>query len=80
VTAPTRQAYLDFSRAGLDLVPQIAREPSLDMLRAYFEARTAFWPYPYASNEWNPGNFDSLAGAGAARRFSTYPHRDGLIP
>ena len=49
-----------FFTAGLELTPQIAQRPSLDLLRAYFEARTAFWPYPYATSEWNPGNFDSL--------------------
>jgi hypothetical protein len=50
-----------FFAAGLDLTPETGRYPDrLDLLRAYFEARTAFWPHPYASSEWNPGNFDSL--------------------
>jgi hypothetical protein len=53
--------WLLFFGAGLDIVPEIIRSPErLDLLRAYFEARIDFWPYPYATSEWNPGNFDSL--------------------
>ena len=54
------EEWLAFFAAGLDLVPQIAQRPSLELLRAYFEARTSFWPFPYATSEWSPGNFDSL--------------------
>lgn len=55
------QEWLDFYSAGLDLVPQIAREPRLDLLRAYFEARLARWPHIYMEEEfWNSGNYDSL--------------------
>ncbi len=56
--------WLDFFAAGLDLVPPIIREPQLDHLRAYFEARHARWPYFYMEGEfWSPGNFDSLIEA-----------------
>lgn len=58
---PIDQEWLNFYSAGLDFVPQIAREPRLDLLRAYFEARTAFWPHPIVHAEWHTsGNFDTL--------------------
>jgi hypothetical protein len=56
--------WLDFFAAGLELVPPIVREPRLDLLRAYFEARFARWPHPYMLGEFfDPGNYDSLIEA-----------------
>lgn len=56
--------WLTFFAAGLDLVPQIVCDPQLAPLRAYFEARLAYWPYAYTQGGFfSPGNYDSLVDA-----------------
>ena len=51
----------EFFAPGFDLIPKIVREPRLDLLRAYFEARHAHWPHPICSGYLATfGNFDEL--------------------
>ena len=53
-----------FFAPGLDLVPEIAQQPTVDLLRAHFEARHAHWPHPFCSGYLATfGNFDKLTRA-----------------